>query len=108
MALETNVDDILKYSKESFKDPQKELEKLIKEFDYKLRKHISGSYEINIKAYTSLSDEIYYEFSDHVPETGLSSSNKGISIEEECSRIPIKHEDDSEDISKYMKKYYGE
>ena len=108
--LKTTMDDLNKYTKESFDDPKRELEKLIKEFDYKLRKYISGSYEINIKAYSSLSDDIYYNYSDFVPETVMfsASNNKGVSISEECDRIPIKNKEDSKDIKKYMKDYYGE
>lgn len=104
----TSLDELNQYTKKSFENPQKELEKLIKEFDYKLRKYVSGTYEINIKAYSSFGGSISYKFSNYINEEISIYRNKGISIDNDCDRIPIKSDNDKKDISDYMKQYYGE
>ena len=104
----TSLEDLNQYTKKSFENSKKELEKLIKEFDYKLRKYVSGTYEINIKAYSSLGDIISYSFFDYTNDNMLTYKGKGISIDNDCDRIPIKNKEDSKDIKKYMKDYYGE
>ena len=104
----TSLEDLNQYTKKSFENPQKELEKLIKEFDYKLRKYISGTYEINIKAYSSFGGSISYSFFNSTSDNMHTYRSKGISIDNDCDRIPIKSNDDKKDISDYMKQYYGE